>query len=313
MYEWVLILKEKGNKTRWIGSNAFLLLVRPQLAVFVLLYMAYLLFKKRFKLLLLSTVILLPFALWMVRVYSYTGSVSMHPIYAENNQSLYRPPHQAMGELFKVWEYKSDRFHETIALLQRDTSSESVVLAMENIPVKYEYEVQDVLVHYQKVCMYQRRAIESGDFDDILKYERRFCDKVQRLQSDLAASNIVDAYMKTPVKSAKELFVNSHLHLTIFQEKYSGTMWMEALRWMSLLLVLLGIAALFINAAFWKNVPTELWLICLAAVITILYLVFVQRLNEERYLTPILPLAFIASVWMVNAIVGKFQKNRSRN
>lgn len=118
----------------------------------------------------------------------------------------------------------------------------------------------------------------------------------------------MDAYIKTPIGSAKELFVNSHLHLTTFQLKYRGAIWMEALRWSCLLVTLIGICSLFGISIFWKSVPKELWLICLASVITILYLIFVQRLNEERYLTPILPLAFIATMWVANSFARRFSK-----
>ena len=83
---------------------------------------------------------------------------------------------------------------------------------------------------------------------------------------------------------------------------------MEALRWSCLLAVLFGILALFILSIFGRTVPDLLWLICLSSVITILYLVFVQRLNEERYLTPLLPLAFIASIWLIHSLVRRVHK-----
>lgn len=293
--EWILILKENGNKARWIGSSAFMLLVRPQMGLFILVFMIPLLFQKRFKLLLWSFLAFLPFALWMVRVYSYTGEVNLHPIYSENNQSFYRPPHEAMGDLFKIWEYKSDRFHETMAILQQEGDLKK---ALQNVPPKYHKDVRGILFWYVTICTYERQGIFNGEMSSFIKNERQFVQNLEEVKSDILMNNLTDAYLKTPMRSAIELSVNSHLHLSIFQSKFRGALWMEAIRWVSLLIVLGGITALFVNACFWKNVPRELWLICLAGSVTFLYLVFVQRLNEERYLTPMLPLAFIAAVWL---------------
>jgi hypothetical protein len=46
-----------------------------------------------------------------------------------------------------------------------------------------------------------------------------------------------------------------------------------------------------------ERVPKELKIIGVAIAITFIYLIFVQRLNEERYLTPMLPLAFMIMCW----------------
>ena len=309
-YEWVLILRSKGNVYRWIGTNAFLILVRPQLLILILLFMGYLLVKKQFKLALISSIILIPFALWMLRTYIHTGSFSLHPIYSENNYSYYRSPHHRMGELFKIWEFKSDRFHETMSLLQENESKENLDKAIGNVPLSYQNKVIDILSDYQQICSYQRKAMAQNDFSKLIKKERYFSKKVMNLQDGLIRSNLMDAYVYNPFNSASELFINSHLHLTLFQTKYRGDFWMEALRWTSLLLVLCSIITVFIISFLSKNVPIELWLICMGSVITILYLIFEQRLNEERYLTPILPIAFIAFIWFINALM-KMSKNKN--
>jgi len=307
-FEWILILRNKGNKYRWICSNAFLLLVRPQLSIFVLVLMFFLLMKRQFKTFAWGLIIILPFSIWQVRNVSIAGWSGMHPIYSVDNQSFYRPPHEALGNLFKIWEFKSDRFHETVALLQFDTSDEARSKALNDIPEKYREDVDPILKEYQEVCRLQIEHITNEYLSYELAEEKAFVIHVNAKTVELANSNFVDAYIKTPIGSARELFVNSHLHLTIFQLKYRGAIWMEALRWSCLLVTLIGIGSLFGLSVFWKNVPKELWLICLASVITILYLVFVQRLNEERYLTPILPLAFIASIWLVNSWVQRINK-----
>lgn len=307
MYEWVLVLRNEENKIRWICSNAFLLLVRPQLSIFVIVLMLYLLMKRQLKTFAWGLIIILPFAIWQIRNINIAGWTGMHPIYSVNNQSFYRPPHEALGNLFKVWEFKSDRFHETVALLLFDPSKEARDKALNNIPEKYRSEMDPILEEFQQVCVLQVEHISNGYLDHQLPEEQDFVLHANEKTAELAGNNVVDAYIKTPISSAKELFVNSHLHLTTFQLKYRGAIWMEALRWSCLLVTLIGICSFFGISIFWKSVPKELWLICLSSVITILYLVFVQRLNEERYLTPILPLAFIASMWVANSIAHRFR------
>jgi hypothetical protein len=313
IYEWTKLLKvNQGNSQmlsfRCFLSNGFLLLLRPQLIVFVIVFIVYLLLKRRIKLAALSLLIFVPFTVWQARVMSISGSMGMHPIYSYTNHSFYRPPHEALGNLFKVWEYKSDRFHETIGPLLTDTSEVARERALLNIPEKYRAALEPILREYQEVSALELSGILSQNLNKELDEETAFVQHADALTSKLAKENILDAFVKTPISSATELFVNSHLHLTIFQVKFRGAIWMEALRWSCLLAVLFGILALFILSIFGRNVPVLLWLICLSSVITILYLVFVQRLNEERYLTPLLPLAFIASIWLIHSLVRRVHK-----
>lgn len=314
VYEWTKLLQgNQGNPQtlsfRCFLSNVFLLLVRPQLIVFVIVFMSYLLLKRNIKLAALSLLIFVPFTLWQLRVMSISGSMGMHPIYSYTNHSFYRPPHEALGGLFKVWEYKSDRFHETAGLLHVDTSETARERALLNIPEKYRRELEPILQEYQEVSLLELSGILCQNLNEELDEERAFVKHVDILTTKLAKGNLLDAFLKTPISSAKELFMNSHLHLTIFQVKFRGAIWMEVLRWSCLLVVLFGILALFILFVFKRNVPVLLWLICLSSVITILYLVFVQRLNEERYLTPLLPLAFIASIWLIHSLTRRMHKH----
>ena len=313
IYEWVQLLHLNQNKSITPGflfffSNSFLLLVRPQLIVFMIVFILYLMLKRRIRLAALCLLVLIPFTAWQVRVMSISGSMGMHPIYSYTNHSFYRPPHEALGNMFKVWEYKSDRFHETVGLLLLDPSDDARERALKSIPKKYRLEIDPILKEYQKVCALELAGIIDKNLNNELVEETAFVKRVNALTTKLAKENLLDAYVKTPVSSAIELFVNSHLHLSIFQVKYRGAIWMEALRWSCLLTVLIGILALFIISIFRRNVPVTLWLVCISSVLMILYLVFVQRLNEERYLTPILPLAFIASAWLIQSFVRRIQK-----
>jgi len=55
-----------------------------------------------------------------------------------------------MGELFKIWEFKSDHFHETMSLLQENESKENLDKAIGNVPLSYQNKVIDILSDYQQ-------------------------------------------------------------------------------------------------------------------------------------------------------------------
>ncbi|NRA12496.1 MAG: glycosyltransferase family 39 protein, partial [Crocinitomicaceae bacterium] len=96
IYEWTKLLQKDAEKIQMLGflcffSSGFLLLVRPQLIVFMIVFILYLMLKRRIKLATLSLLIFVPFAVWEVRVMSISGSMELHPIYSYTNHSFYRP------------------------------------------------------------------------------------------------------------------------------------------------------------------------------------------------------------------------------
>ena len=307
-YEWIKVVRNEGNYLRYTISNAFMLLVRPQLALFALVFIVYFLWCRQKKAFWWSTLILLPFFCWQMRTMILNeGIAGIHPIYSVTNQSLYRPPHQAITELFKVWEYRSDRFHETIGMLTADSSQTARNSALLNIPEKYRGSAAPILAEFQALITLQRRRMADGELTRLLPEEKAFIAHAYDLTSSLSKSNKLDTYILTPVRSTKELLINSHLHLSIFQVKYRGTLWMESLRWICLLVILMSICATFLVLLLRRKTPTELWILSIPILGTICYLVCVQRLNEERYLTPILPIAFISMVWLMSYTIRRIR------
>ena len=137
-----------------------------------------------------------------------------------------------------------------------------------------------------------------------LTSEVSFVDETNRLTKKLKGENMIDAYLFTPLKSSFELLSKSHLNLSIFQSKWRGSPIIEFLRWLSLSVIVMSILSV-IYLLFSFNYSFELKVVAISILSTILYLIFIQRLNEERYMTPFLPLAFIILILVGYSFVQK--------
>jgi hypothetical protein len=287
----------------FILSGGFLILIRPQLLVFVLLFIAFYTLKKRRQLALYSLLAFLPFLLWNLRSVSIAGKwMGMHPIYSETNNSLYRPPHAEMTDLYRIWEHQGDRFHASVAALSIDTSSRTLNDVLQNVPAKYRAEVSPIFQRYQQIEFYRRSHFtEKAKIKHALPGEKAFQQDIRSLRSRLISENKADFYLLTPFRSLKKLVVSSHLNLRIHQVDFRGVWWNEALRWTCFLLLFATYLACFIYPVrFFKNKQVnEVLIISLGIVISLFYLAYVQRMNEERYLTPVLPLGLVVlGVWV---------------
>lgn len=167
-HEFIVIVKYKSPPFLFALTFAFLLLLRPQLIIFPLIFVVYILINSR-KFWWVYLLSILPFLMWQLRSYNITGGVSLHPIYASTNKSIYRPPHEALSNLFRIWEYRSDRFHETDGALIKDTSSASLNKGLKNIPSHLKNRVQPILRDYQQVVYEQRKMFsEETEISELL-------------------------------------------------------------------------------------------------------------------------------------------------
>jgi hypothetical protein len=312
VYESFKLHRNEGGYWWWILSNGFLILVRPQLILFPLVFVAFMMFKKRWKQVVYGTLIFLPFLLWQVRTVTIMGKPSLHPIYSDTNHSQYRSSHEALGELFRIWEYRSDQFHETLEYIYGDTSSVALERAVANLPDTYREEVRPILKEYQELSVVQLSHFKEGTVNHQLPEEKNFIKNTEKVQEMIASENKLTNWVITPFYSAMELCLNSHLHLTIFQEKFRGNFIMETARWLSVIVVLSSLFALMFALVWYKSIDRALVVSFVASVLTIAYLVFIQRLNEERYLTPILPMGYIALWLVVNKVLLLIRPGQTR-
>ena len=141
------ILKKRDNfDLTLLLITSFLLLVRPQLIVLPVLFFIYSLLKKRK--LHAATLILsfVPFLIWSLRTVAIEGEwKGLHPIYSSTNVTLFRPSHEKLTELFKVWEYDGERFHSIVGGLKRATSTTEFDQVLDNVPAEFRSSVKPVL------------------------------------------------------------------------------------------------------------------------------------------------------------------------
>jgi hypothetical protein len=307
-YFWLRYTREEKSGWQFILSNAFMLLVRPQLLIFSLLFVGYQLFSNRGKRRMIPFLIFVPLLLWLVRTISIQSEASMHPIYSSTNTSIYRPPHAALTNLFRIWESDGERFHESVGLLVSDTSLATHKSALQNLPEKYRDQSSDVLREFQMLSDYQISTIFTADTIYLHPREKNFIRTCDSLTQTLAMGNLTDAYV---LKSASYLLSKSHLNLAIFQGKFRGHFLMEILRYFCVGIIALSFVLSMLIFFVKKNrVPKELKVIGVAIAITFIYLIFVQRLNEERYLTPMLPLAFMLMYWNFTQMLSVIRSKR---
>lgn len=306
-HEFIAVVKQKKPPFLFGLAVAFLLLLRPQLIVFPLIYVVFLLLQSR-KFWWVYFLSVVPFLMWQVRNFNITGSASLHPIYSTTNKSIYRPPHQALSNLFRIWEYRSDRFHETVGVLTRDTSSINLIAALQNVPQEHREMVKPILKDFQYVAFEQNKMFQRENKIRELPVEEEFVQKTNALRKQIISSNRIKYYISTPIKSAVELMTKSHLNLFVFQQPWRGNILVEVLRYICLIVINLSLIA-SILILFTAKTSTHFKLIALSVIITLFYYVFIQRLNEERYMTPLLPTMYVGLIIVVTRVKYRLMKN----
>ncbi len=284
--------EQKKTNFSWnfLIANSVMLLFRPQLIVFLLGFCAFYFFQYQRKKAVFTLLAILPLLIWNIRTVAISGTwLGIHPIYSTTNNTLFRPSHEAMTNLFRIWEADGAKFHETIHAL---TDSTDIRLISAQIPEKYRKKVTPIMEKYRVLCNYklthfdQKKPI-SGTFDG----EDKFLLEINTLTKKLKSENKLDYYILTPIKSLKKLMLSSHLNLGIYQFKYRGTWWMDTIRWSCLAIIVSSFMAALL--ALFKKDRDLIFYLSLAIIVNIFYLIFIQRMNEERYLTPFLPIALI--------------------
>lgn len=302
-------------KPRWLFwqgvTVGVLLLVRPQLVVFILpfLHSLFIFFKNNEpnRLGIIGAAFLLAFGMffcWQGRSVYLAGRITgLHPIYDVTNNTQYRPIHRSFGELYKIWEHESKSFHSSLGRIWVHSVTDSTLLsssidsAMIELPTHlFQYTSEDswrlMFLDYYKVAKmiepYSRQDLSApGEFPQ----EKKLRLQVDSLTTCLRKKLWKEYYLITPIHSGYFMLSKSQLNLSIFQIKYRGQWWMEALRWVCVLLIVGSIMASLLWLLDIKN--SSFWLLAMSIFLYLFYLFYVQRMNEERYLFPLLPVVFL--------------------
>lgn len=222
---------------------------------------------------------------------------TLHPIYSATNATPFRPVHAAFSNLFRIWETQPGRFHAIMGSCWAGNICVRMQLvedyySNQDVPLD-ETSLKQLLEQYSKVNKEVLRSIADSTRTTAmteLPAEKQLRYKVDLLTQQLIAKNKVRYYLHTPLKSARELLVKSQLNLEVFQRYYRGRWWVEVLRFGCLILILIATAGTFMSLT--SREKTLRWLAA-GCMLYLFYLCYVQRMNEDRYLAPILPLLFI--------------------
>lgn len=286
-----------------ILSNCFLILIRPQLILLPLLFLLFLLYKRK-KLWVSVLLAFIPLMLWNVRTISITGEWSgFHPIYSKTNNSLYREPHKEMTDLFRIWEFRGDYFHGTIALLSRDTTLKTTNEVLQTIPEKYRTDVKPLLIEFQHFRNVQQTVYAHKKIDNYIPGEQHLIEAIHSTRKKLVNENKLDYFIKTPTKSFKKLIFTSMMNLYVFQDPWRENWLVLSLKYFSFAIISLG----FLCSCFFliKRSDPIMFISASFVLLSIGYLCFVQRFNEERYLLPYLSILFIHLLVLVNELLNK--------
>jgi hypothetical protein len=291
LFLWVYSILTPKRKWHWYElamSSATLVIIRPQLIVFPVLLCAYFLIQRNrtFWALLVG---FLPILLWNVRTTFVLGEwPGIHPIYSTTNNTLYRPPHKAMTDLFRVWEYRGDVFHENMGLLSIDTTHVARIKVLQTIPIEFHQAVEPVLLEFQHFRYLQATAYNGKKLSGYLPGERQLVKSIQMVKTHLQSQHLFTYWIKTPVQSFKQLIGTSMMNLYVFQATWKDSIIVICLKWICFLSIFCGFLSTCYQA-IWDN-NTRLQLIAISVLVSVFYLVFFQRMNEERYLYPYLGL-----------------------
>jgi hypothetical protein len=228
----------------------------------------------------------------------------MHPIYSTSNNSLYRPPHQEMTDLFRIWEYRGDVFHGNMGLLSGDTTQQAREKVLQTVPKSCQKDVEPVLQEFQQF-RWRQQSYAGKTLRGYLPGEKRLIQNIRQVRDKLSAEHRVDNFILTPLKSFKQLVGTSMMNLYVFQAPYRQSWAVIALKIISLGIILLGLLS-----GIWvlvRSKDARLKLLALAVFASLFYLSFFQRMNEERYVYPYLPVLLFFVVLSVEKWKAKLR------
>ena len=297
-------LNSKSGLIQLLLATVAILLVRPQLLIFPLALFLLSALKKEKKRGIVLLVGCIPFTIWMIRAATISGEFQgLHPIYSDTNVSLYRPPHAEMTNLFRIWESDGERFHTTIAAIKSAKDSAEMKRVVRTIPREFQKECEPLFFQFHQLLNDPEYA-RSKEFK---RKENKFISEVQRTRENLISKNRIQYIVITPVKSAKYLLSKSQLNLYLFQAELRGNLLIEGLRILSVLTINLGFFFAFLLLFRHKSL-LELFMAA-SLILYLFYLAYFQRLNEERYLTPLLPVLLMVTALGIHniGILKKFK------
>ena len=244
---------------------------------------------------------------WEVRKFDYTGNFSPLPIYHSENGTIFKPAHQKLTELFKIWEVKPEVFHYFAGRIWTNSPEDKAEIEEyvknNNVPIS-AHRFQELMIQYGHV----NHIIENKDTES-LEAIQSFSEKLDQRIIATKKHNRLQNWIITPLLSAKDNILKSQINFTLFQETWRGNFIIEFIRYFTLAILLLSYLSLIISPIFLK--AHRLHYVLLGALLYFGFLIFYQRLNEDRYFLPLIAIGFIAFAILTFTFSEQFRKRKN--
>ena len=277
---------------------------------------------KKFVLILLTCIIALaPISIWALRSAHIAGKyVGIYPIYYVENNSQFRPTHEAIWEFEKSYGTSGLDFHQSMVPLWKSTiNGDTSDIHIDSIMMVYPEFVKQTIgdqklrasyILYRQSITYQRSHYpkEVSMPDTIPAMEQKVIRDFQAYTKEINSKHWFWCHVSVPLQLFKSLSFHSDLSLYIFQHTYRGRWWMEALR--SIFLILHFLCCLsFIGMILFRGDKLAKVVFGVTVGAYFFYLCYSFRGLEERYTLPILPIMLLA---LFNNIYVLSKRSRSK-
>ena len=276
--------------------------------------------KKMLLIVLCSIVALAPLSMWAVRSAQIAGKyVGIYPIYYAENNSQFRPTHEAIWDFEKSYGTEGKDFHQFMvplwsATVRGDSSNlhlDSILLDCPTFVKQAigEQRLRKSYTLYRQSILYQKDHYPKGSAmpDTIPALEKEVIHDFQIYTAEINSKHWFWCHVVVPIKLFKAVSFHSNLSLYMFQHTLRGRWWMEGLRMFFLLLHLLCCLS-FIGFLFLKGDRLPKAHFGLIIVFYFFYLCCIFRGLEERYTLPILPLMLVGLAYNINAAFKRVPK-----
>lgn len=318
--------KNKKDLVYALIIGSFLMLIRPILGLMIIGFIIALFerFKNKTKLQkviitsMFTILLLSPTIAWEIRKTIINNDYpGLHPVYCPDNNNEFRPQHESLWLLVNKWGVRGDDFHKFIRQLKYYKSVEDLIntnksnykiLFPDNIIEIIGFNnIKDILSVY-KIADNELDSMNKrgSKINSYLKSELTAKNKIDSLKNCFIKENIVTAYIVSPIKYFKQLIFHSNMSLYIYQVTYRGNWFVELTRIISFLLMILITFSAIIGLFLKKQKIVNVFFFVIPT-LYIVFICFVFRGIEERYILPFIPLMLISFILFIQSILSKIR------
>jgi hypothetical protein len=273
--------------------------------------------KKMVFILLTGIIAMAPISIWALRSSQIAGNyVGIYPIYYVENNSQFRPTHQAIWEFEKSYGTEGLSFHQYMVPLWKasingdtsDTHIDSIMMACPDFVKQTigEQRLRNTFILYRESIVYQR-SVYPRDIampDTIPAIEQQVIKDFHTYTDEINSKHWLWCHVAVPLKLFKSLSFHSDLSLYVFQHTYRGRWWTEGLRILSLILHFFCCIS-FIGIFLFRGDKLAKVVFGIISGVYFFYLCYSFRGLEERYTLPILPIMLLGVAYCIQSLFPK--------